>query len=108
MKMKYALYVAALLRLALPAYSQDHDDHHHHEHEEEASSTMPIPVQTGSGTSWIPATTPMYMLMYQLGDKQHLMLHGNLALRYLFFNTPRAENTFSAPNWLMAESERIL
>ena len=104
--MKFVLSLVAILLFALPANAQ-HDDHHH-EHEEEEQSTMPTAIQTGSGTSWMPGTTPSYMLMYQLGEKQHMMLHGNIALRYLTFDTPRAENSFSAPNWFMAMTERIL
>jgi hypothetical protein len=103
------MYLLILLLIASPVFSQHEGHEHEHAHEaEEEHATIPTAIQTGSGTSWMPGTTPSYMLMYNLGAKQHMMLHGNVALRYLLFDTPRAENAFSAPNWFMAMTERIL
>jgi hypothetical protein len=102
-------YLLIFLLVASPAFPQHEGHEYGDDHEEEAlASAKPVLVQTGSGTSWMPGTTPPYMWMHNLSEKQHLMVHGNVALRYLIFNSPRAENTFSAPNWVMASLDNKL
>ncbi len=61
-------------------------------------------VQAGSGTSWIPASTPLYMYYLQNG-KSHLMVHGNVLARYSHQPGPRGATTFDGPNWLMGMYE---
>lgn len=103
------MYLLILLLISSPLLAQHEGHEHEHDHEEEQSPpATPVQVQTGSGTSWMPGTTPPYMLMYNLSEKQHLMLHANVALRYLMFDSPRAENTFSAPNWIMSSLDNRL
>ena len=57
--------------------------------------------QEGSGTSWVPASSPSYMAMHQVGDWA-LMLHGSIMPRYDYQGGPRGNEKFDAPNWFMA------
>ena len=61
--------------------------------------------RNGSGTSWLPDATPMYMIM-KTGNKTDWMFHGNVFLRYtntdIFNNGNRGSDKFDAPNWFMA------
>ena len=57
--------------------------------------------QEGSGTSWMPASSPVYMSMHQVGDWS-LMLHGSIMPRYDYQGGPRGGEKFDAPNWFMA------
>src|SRR5436190_4712006 len=65
----------------------------------------------GSGTSWMPDATPMYMYM-SMKDKSMIMLHGNIFLRYtkqdLFNKGSRGGHHFDAPNWFMAMYDRYI
>jgi hypothetical protein len=60
--------------------------------------------RSGSGTSWSPNETPMYMLMAQKG-KTNLMFHGNIFARYnsqdVFNKGQEGGSKFDAPNWFM-------
>jgi hypothetical protein len=60
--------------------------------------------RNGSGTSWSPDNTPMYMLMKH-GKKDMWMFHGSVWLRYnnqeLSKKTTRSDAQFDAPNWFM-------
>jgi hypothetical protein len=56
--------------------------------------------KTGSGTSWVPADNPMYMLMYEF-PKSQLMIHGDIFPRYTYQSGPRGDKEFGAPNWIM-------
>ncbi len=55
----------------------------------------------GSGTSWLPDSTPMYGKMFMLGDDM-LMLHGAIFPRYTNVSTRRGDDRIDAPNWFMA------
>jgi Heavy metal binding domain len=55
----------------------------------------------GSGTSWIPDSSPMYGRMFMFGDDM-LMLHGAIFPRYTNVNTRRGDDRLDAPNWFMA------
>ena len=63
----------------------------------------------GSGTSWVPDETPMYMYMIK-GKKWTQMIHGSLFARYnkqdLFNKGNRGGSQFDAPNWLMYMAQR--
>ena len=65
--------------------------------------------RNGSGTSWSPDNTPMYMRMKH-GKKDMWMFHGSLWLRYnnqqLTDKTSRSAAKFDAPNWFMAMYNR--
>ena len=67
-----------------------------------ASPQMPEKMsQEGSGTSWLPASSPIYASMYDINDWM-LMLHGNIMPRYDHQGGPRGGEKFDAPNWMMA------
>jgi Heavy metal binding domain len=97
--------------------------HHHHEHDYEAShgghgmhdheqeheemqmrSTIDLadPMsREGSGTSWLPDSSPMYARMFMFDDNM-LMLHGAIFPRYTNVSTRRGDDRIDAPNWIMA------
>ncbi len=55
----------------------------------------------GSGTSWLPDSSPMYGRMFMFGDDM-LMLHGAVFPRYTNVSTRRGDDRIDAPNWIMA------
>ena len=60
--------------------------------------------RNGSGTSWLPDTSPMYMYMW--GNRNsNLMLHGNVVFRYnkqdVFAKGSRGDSKIDFPNWFM-------
>jgi hypothetical protein len=65
----------------------------------------------GSGTSWMPDASPMYMYMTSK-DKSVFMLHGNIFLRYtkqdVFDKGSRGGQHFDAPNWFMGMYNRYI
>jgi hypothetical protein len=54
----------------------------------------------GSGTSWIPDSSPMYGRMFMFDDNM-LMLHGAIFPRYTNVSTRRGDDRIDAPNWFM-------
>jgi hypothetical protein len=54
----------------------------------------------GSGTSWLPDSSPMYGKMFMLGEDM-LMLHGAIFPRYTNASTRRGDDRLDAPNWIM-------
>ena len=67
--------------------------------------------RNGSGTSWMPDASPMYMYM-AMKDKSMFMLHGNIFLRYTkqdaFDKGSRGGHHFDAPNWFMGMYDRYI
>lgn len=65
--------------------------------------------RNGSGTSWNPDASPMYMRMKSSG-KTNWMFHGSIFLRYtsqdIFSSGKRGQGEFSAPNWFMGMMNR--
>jgi hypothetical protein len=55
----------------------------------------------GSGTSWLPDSSPMYGKMFMF-DEDMLMLHGAIFPRYTNVSTRRGDDRIDAPNWIMA------
>jgi hypothetical protein len=89
---------------------QSHLSHHSQIHEHEMSS-MQMPMQSsvdladpmsreGSGTSWLPDSSPMYGKMFMSGGDM-LMLHGAIFPRYTNVSTRRGDDRIDAPNWIM-------
>ncbi|MBV9009883.1 MAG: hypothetical protein JO354_12080 [Verrucomicrobia bacterium] len=77
---------------------------HEHEHEMMMNSSVNLAdpmAREGSGTSWLPDSSPMYGRMFMLGDDT-LMLHGAAFPRYTNVSTRRGDDRIDAPNWLMA------
>ena len=54
----------------------------------------------GSGTSWLPDSSPLYARMFMFGDDM-LMLHGAAFPRYTNMSTRRGDDRIDAPNWIM-------
>jgi heavy metal-binding protein len=54
----------------------------------------------GSGTSWLPDSSPMYGRMFMFEDDM-LMLHGAIFPRYTNVSTRRGDDRIDAPNWIM-------
>jgi Heavy metal binding domain len=78
--------------------------HAEHEHEMEMHSSINVvdPMsREGSGTSWIPDSSPMYGRMFMFGDDM-LMLHGAIFPRYTNVSSDRGDDRIDAPNWIMA------
>ncbi|HYU77905.1 MAG TPA: hypothetical protein VEK56_02910 [Vicinamibacterales bacterium] len=61
----------------------------------------------GSGTSWLPDTTPMYAIHRQAGE-WNLMLHGNLFVQYINEGSDRGDDQFGSTNWAMGMAHRDL
>ncbi len=84
---------------SMPAMKMDHDmmmmTH---------SYSINLPMnRDGSGTSWLPDETPMYMVMK--GKKAMWMFHGSGFFRYtntdVFDNGKRGASKWDVPNWFM-------
>jgi hypothetical protein len=85
--------------MAMPTH-----DHGAHEHEMEMKSSINVadPMnREGSGTSWLPDSSPMYGYMKMFGDDM-LMLHGAIFPRYTNVSSDRGDDRIDAPNWVMA------
>ena len=83
----------------------------HHPHMEEGHAMHEMKMQSsvnltdpmsreGSGTSWLPDSSPMYGRMFMLGDDM-LMLNGAIFPRYINVSSRRGDDRIDAPNWLM-------
>ena len=81
-----------------------HHEHGVHEMHMEMHSSIDIadPMsREGSGTSWLPDSSPMYGRMFMF-DENMLMLHGAIFPRYTNVSTRRGDDRIDAPNWFMA------
>ena len=82
--------------------SHPSDATHHGEMEMHSTIDLADPMsREGSGTSWIPDSSPMYGRMFMFGDDM-LMLHGAIFPRYTNVSTRRGDDRIDAPNWFMA------
>jgi hypothetical protein len=91
----------------------NHQSHEMHEHrpsdaghqmhmEMHSSIDLADPMsREGSGTSWLPDSSPMYGRMFMFGEDM-LMLHGAIFPRYTNVSTRRGDDRIDAPNWIMA------
>lgn len=85
-----------------------HSAEHHHDRGAANATTMSSSIniaepmsREGSGTSWMPDSTPSYGHMFMFGQDM-LMLHGAIWPRYVNASTRRGDDRFDAPNWIMA------
>ena len=77
--------------------------HERHDMHMEMRSTIDLadPMsREGSGTSWLPDTSPVYGKMFMFGEDM-LMLHGAIFPRYTNVSTRRGDDRIDAPNWFM-------
>jgi YHS domain-containing protein len=59
----------------------------------------------GSGTAWLPDTTPMYAIHWQRGPWQ-FMAHENAFVQFLHESGNRGEDQFGSINWMMGMAQR--
>jgi hypothetical protein len=110
-----ALFVALVIVagcLPLPAQSKHggHEQKKGHaarkssppnEHERLMNAPLDMPrARWGSGTSWLPDSSPMHGLMAGAGD-WGFMLHGNIFAGYDWFDSRRGDGMFMSVNWIM-------
>lgn len=89
---------------------QQHDTTQHKMGMMTSQFSLDLPMnRDGSGTSWVPDETPMYMYMIH-GKKWMHMVHGSFFARYnkqdLFNKGSRGGSQFDVPNWLMYMAQR--
>jgi hypothetical protein len=88
-----------------------HSSHEMHQHPSSRGHEMEMSMQSsidladpmsreGSGTSWLPDSSPMYGKMFMFGEDM-LMLHGAIFPRYTNVSTRRGDDRIDAPNWIM-------
>jgi hypothetical protein len=83
-------------------FHQSHQMHEHEMMEMHSSIDLADPMsREGSGTSWLPDSSPMYGRMFMFGENM-LMLHGAIFPRYTNVSTRRGDDRIDAPNWFMA------
>ncbi len=81
-------------------HTSSHEGHEMHM-EMRSSINLADPMsREGSGTSWLPDSSPMYGRMFMFGDDM-LMLHGAIFPRYTNVSTRRGDDRIDAPNWIM-------
>lgn len=96
-----------------PAAEHQHDAEPNKRHETEMRSSINIGepmTREGSGTSWLPDSSPMYGYMKMFGDGSMLMLHGSMFLRYTSIGSSRdvsvagkgSRSRVDAPSMFMA------
>jgi Heavy metal binding domain len=101
-------------RAPLPNTEENHnangmvmpEDHHGAHAQQEMTMNSSINVaepmsREGSGTSWIPDSSPTYGYMKMFGDDM-LMLHGAIFPRYTNVSSDRGDDRIDSPNWIMA------
>ena len=59
----------------------------------------------GSGTAWLPDTTPMYAIHWQRGPWQ-FMAHENAFVQFLHESGDRGDDQFGSINWIMGMAQR--
>ena len=87
--------------MAMPEHQ--HAEHAEHGMEMKMHSSINVvdPMnREGSGTSWIPDSSPMYGRMFMFGEDM-LMLHGAIFPRYTNVSSDRGDDRIDAPNWIM-------
>jgi hypothetical protein len=88
------------MEMPMPHSQHEHDSGMQMEMHSSINIADPM-TREGSGTSWVPDSSPMYGRMFALGDDM-LMLHGAIFPRYTNVSTSRGDDRVDAPNWIMA------
>jgi len=106
-----AVLAFARVMTATPAWSQAPPSPPSAQHQHPATPEQkPVEqemqmARDGSGTAWLPDTTPMYGIHSQRGQWQ-LMAHGNAFLQLLSESGDRGDDQFGSINWFMGMAER--
>ena len=92
----------AMMLAATSARAQDAQagDEHEYMHMQHDDATSLFPSREGSGTAWLPQTTPMYAFHRNVGEWQ-VMVHGNGFLQYLSDGGDRGRDQAGSINWIM-------
>ena len=61
----------------------------------------------GSGTSWLPAATPVRGFHFRASSWQ-FMMHGSVFLQFVYESGPRGNYQLGSVNWLMADASHAL
>ena len=81
-------------------------DHSQHQPPKAAATVVDLPHQReGSGTSWLPDETPMYVVHGEYRGWE-LMGHGSLFLQYLHETGDRGNEQVGSVNWAMGMARR--
>ena len=94
--------------VAQPPPPQPPTDQHQHDAATPEAESAGHDMQTsrdGSGTSWLPDTTPMYAIHWQRGEWQ-LMAHGNAFVQFLSESGDRGDDQAGSINWIMGMAQR--
>jgi YHS domain-containing protein len=98
----------AMFAVAAPATAQDE-----HQHPapaagaQESGHDMTAMAREGSGTSWLPDASPMYMRHLQKGPWM-LMGHENAFVQFLSESGDRGDDQAGSINWVMGMAERMV
>jgi len=102
-----ALWAGAIAAAALAARAQEHE-HQHRQAEEETTAPLVLPhAREGSGTSWMPDSSPVYAHHFRAGDWM-LMLHYLLLAGYDDQWSDRGSRRFTSVNWVMGMASHAL
>jgi hypothetical protein len=110
---RFVCVLSFVLVLSRVAYAQQEHDHQHetpaeqNEHAQHMQQGGLFPLREGSGTAWLPETTPMYAVHGRAGGWE-LMGHGNVFIQFLHesANDPRGDSQFGSINWVMGMARR--
>ncbi len=107
MKKLISSFLLSLIPLTLGEATFAEEMHDHNAMHNNSSFSLNSPMQRdGSGTGWLPDSSPMYMYMWQK-DSWGFMAHGSAFFRYNnqnILNTSadkRGGSNFDIPDWLM-------
>lgn len=82
-----------------------------HQHDKPAEPTrdqklgMPGMSREGSGTSWLPDDSPMYVI-HKMSGPWMLMVHGSAFVQFLRESGTRGSQQFGSINWVMGAAQR--
>jgi hypothetical protein len=101
-----ALCASAVVAAVLPALAQEH--HHHEQVQEEAAAPLVLPhAREGSGTSWMPDSSPVFAHHFMAGEWM-LMLHYLVLAGYDDQWSDRGSRRFTSVNWVMGMASHPL
>jgi hypothetical protein len=121
MKKILVLVIAGLIGYGVSAQEHHHPDTTALPVEEASTADQSMPLMShayslhlpmsrnGSGTSWMPDNSPMYMY-FKGNARSNWMIHGSIFIRYnkqdVFNKGSRGASEFDAPNWFMGMYNR--
>jgi hypothetical protein len=91
-------------------HPHEHEHHEHHQEEAHEESTVQLVLphgREGSGTSWLPDSSPVQAHHFMAGDWM-LMLHYSLVAGYDDQWSDRGSRRFTSVNWIMGMAARSL